>query len=175
MKIQYVLGQEDIVAFNEYNYNKNTSFIQKNLIWILLGIFLIYMVSTFKRPVYEEILDWGNWVIFLFVGAILYFLGFKKRKNRKKAIQRFVTENPGTVGDREIELSEDSVIYNTENSKTEYPYSSFRKIGSAKEYFLLYLGEQDALIIPERAFEDRQNFEEFKRLLEKRTLTYNKK
>ena len=80
MKIQYVLGQKDIVAFNEYRYNKTTPFIQKNLKWILLGIFVIYMISTFRRPIPEELLDWGNWVIFLFVGGVLYFLGFKNLK-----------------------------------------------------------------------------------------------
>ena len=175
MKIQYKLGQKDIVAYNEYYYNKTTPFIQKNLRWILLAIFIMYMISTFRRPIPEELLDWGNWVIFLFVGGVLYFLGFKKFKSREKEIQRFIIENPDTIGEREVEIREDFVIYKTDSLKTEYQYHSFKNCEGVKDYFLLNLGTQNSIIIPERAFRDRQHFEEFKSLIEKRTITNQKK
>lgn len=170
MKIQFQLEQKDILAFNEYYYNKNTPFIQKHLRWILLTIFLIYMIFTFREPITVEVFNWANWVILLFTGGVLYYLGFRKLQSREKVIIKFIKDNPETVGSREIELLDDSVIYKTESSKTEYQYNSFKNIEAAKEYYLIYLSQQNALVVPERAFDNRQHFEEFKRVIENKRI-----
>ncbi len=168
MELKFILEQEDVQAFNKHYFRKKTSFIQKHLKWLLFAVYLIYMLSTLKRPVSEEILDWGNWVILLLSIGVFSMIGVRSKRLTKRNVTKMVKEYPNMVGERQVAFLDDVIIYITERSKTEFKYTSFLNYEETAEYFVLYLTKQNAIIIPKRAFDNNEHIDALARMFKER-------
>jgi len=68
-------------------------------------------------------------------------------------------------GNRVIEFKDDSLLYKTNQSETTYQWSAFSKLHSSELSYLLYLGTDQAIIIPKSAFENENQRLDFEKMI----------
>jgi len=95
---------EDTLAFNSYYLKTNVSFFQRNWRWLVALIFVIYVFKNSDSTI-DALLNWGNWVIVLFVGLITFLLTRLSTFMKAKSLKAFVQNNPQSVGNRQIDLT----------------------------------------------------------------------
>ena len=161
MEIYTHLNLDDFIEYNEYHYKTKTSFLQKNIRWLLFGIFLIYFLTSLNRPIPEDLTDWGNLVIILFVFVIMYGLDIFNSKIRKAQVKKFIKKNPNQLGKMKVELNKEKVITFSDNSKYEVQTGSIRSIEENNDYYYIYLNSMSAIILPKKDIQDNEEFISF--------------
>lgn len=172
MKISYKLNTQDLLAFYKQGLRKN-SFIFKNFIFII-GIIIALLISYFGN--YSDANLASNislfsaytnnfWFvsafnlvlvtvsIFLVRNIIITF--YKFRLSKEKRFQ----------GDRDLEISNNKIVFSSQNSKTEYPLSVIQTIENCRDHYFIYTNSISAIIIPKNTADS----DEFIKLLSEMT------
>lgn len=156
MKISFTLNIDDLLAFYKLGLKKK-SFIFKKYIFgigVIIALLLSYY-DTFIRNSSDtlQLSNYSNnfWYmsaynlvfvticIFLVRTIVIAFLRIQMRKKTK------------FMGERELEISKDKVVFSSQNSKTEYLLRTILKIEENKSHYFVYVNEISAIIIPKTA------------------------
>jgi len=156
MKINFTLELEDLLAFYKQGLKKK-SFIFKKYIFgvgVIIALLLSYYDSYIRNTSGTlQLSNYSNnfWFmsaynlvfvticIFLVRTIIIAFLRIQMRKKTK------------FMGERDLELLKDKVIFSSQNSKTEYQLRTIQKIEESRHHYFIYVNEISAIIIPKKA------------------------
>lgn len=159
MTIKFELTVDDHIRFNEYHFNAQANFLQKNLRLILFIFFASYLLYSFQKPLSEEIQDWSNLLILAVGGGIFYLMDQRFFKSRKSAVESLVRENPNSIGMRELKLGEDKIVITGEGTRFEYEYERIINLNEDNNLIYIFFSKRDAILIPKRSLDAEKVFE----------------
>jgi hypothetical protein len=170
MLIHVTLTQEIFFEFNYYtgwtapwNGKKRFVYYMKAILYTLFAstlVFLFVMKAKFSWDL----------LLFLLLLLLLYFAVIVPAwiKHRYYTLTKKFFEDPQNANiflPTTIEISEKGVRSNDSISETNYGWPAFVRKASNKSADYLYLNKQLAIVIPERAFANKNEKEEFDKLL----------
>jgi len=170
MKLEYKLNNSDFLEYQLYissksklhKKNRNKSRIIVPLIYIILGLYLIY-IQNFEIGI-------------VFFGiAILWYLFYPLRSKRryKKHFEDHIKENyKNRIGKKvilEFDSDSDYIESSEFGTQSRINDSEFDKLIELKEHFFLKLKSELSIIIPKRAMD---NISEFKKYLTDKNVEY---
>ena len=155
MKITYTLQADDLLAFYKQGLKKN-SFIFKNYVFIV-GVFIALIISYYSRSsgiennsqVTQFSIFMNNFwfasavnlvfvTICIFLVRVIIITFFKFQLKNKK---RF-------LGNRDLEILNDKLVFSALNSKTEYLFTAIQNIEANRNHYFIYTSNISAIIVP---------------------------
>lgn len=155
MKISFTLNIDDLLAFYKLGLKKK-SFIFKKYIFgvgVAIALLLSYYDCYIRNS--SQALQLSNYsnnfwymsaynlvfvtiCIFLVRTIVIAFLRIQMRKKTK------------FMGERDLEIIKDKVVFSSQNSKTEYLLRTIMKIEENKNHYFIYVNEISAIIVPKK-------------------------
>lgn len=165
MKINYKLEIEDLLAFYKQGLKKKSFIFKKHIfgIGVIIALLLSYYDSYIRNS--SQALQLSNYsnnfwfmsaynLVFVTICILLVrliFIAFLRIQVRKKV--KF-------MGERDLEILKDKVIFSSQNSKTEYLLRTIQKIEENKNHYFIYVNEISAIIVPKKATRSKDAIEE---------------
>lgn len=154
MKLVFEQTPEHVKSFQK-NHLANYSFLKYALIAGIIMVITNLILSS-SQPFTEALLSWAL-PIFLIIGMWYFILKF--------IIARNISKNKDILlGKREIEIFDEKIFCKTEFSETNLLWNGFLKMEESSICYFLYMGTQQALIIPKNAFDNDAQKSEFEAL-----------
>jgi hypothetical protein len=174
MKINYSLKIEDIIAFQK-KILKKKNFIYKPYVFgivLLLAFYLRYVnektnlngIHTMSGETVELMNYWTE-IVFNFV--ILVGLIFLVRFINIAILKGQAKSNPSIIGEKELIITNESVVFISKYYKTEYQYAAFQKIENERDHYFLYTDEIIAIILPKRTIGSDEFIKQLDTILKK--------
>lgn len=161
MKIEFIQTEEHIMDFQKAHFAK--------IFW-LKGLIIFVVVMMLINLFFPLILNGFSWDRFLpsFIPLIVIGLvwWFTLKIIRKRLSQG--KNKDLMIGNRIVEFKGDSVFYKTNISETTYQWDAFSKTHVSKLSYLLYLGSNQAIIIPKSAFENENQKLGFEKMIKEK-------
>ncbi len=170
MELNYVITPQDFVDYNIYFIDhdpltqksiRNMSIILAGLV-IVGGTGLMYALHSLT-PV--------SVAVYLIL-AVACFLGGPRMYKRKVHKHVHMTlrraTNKHICGPKTLKLTAEGVQLIGESEDTLHPYASFKRVTAAARQVYLYLDDLAGLIVPNSAFVNDEEKEQFIRVLEER-------
>jgi hypothetical protein len=157
--IKYELSEADLAAFNIYYRKHLAPFafrVSRYYIIIIVVIMLIGLKDTLLSREYWRNADVLSFLPFIFLAVVFLFVG-RKGFGVNRAVKRYAKNNPHLFGPVEITLTEDKLISQGVNTKSEFNFNSFIGYIESDDYYFLMRSKQNALIIPKKAISDKQD------------------
>jgi hypothetical protein len=180
MEVEYSLGPGDIKAFAAFDRRHKPGRTAANLpswiiFWcllVLLGLVLGVGVGVLDRLRgqfgFEPLFDSpGAFGLGIFV-SIVVFLAF--RIQGRLLTRKEVCDDPRNhwlMGPRQVQVGPEGVFATSAHHRTFSDWSIICLIGTTEEHLFLYIGTQQALIIPRRGFASPGDFEAFRTLAQR--------
>lgn len=166
MTIEYELTTDDYIDFNMYHMDnsekiKKTIFFQRYIMSLILPIAPLIIIlttdKTFGEWYFSFVIVWAAWVIF-------YEKNFKK--SIKKKLLKIADKGGanGIIGNHKLTLTEDKIIEHKDEDLS-YEKSIINKVGETDKHIFIYISESNAYVVPKSAFNNKEEEEEFKKLL----------
>jgi hypothetical protein len=154
MKLQIEITRRDFLEFNEYHFLKFklkttviTSFI------VLLGLLLILNNENFN-------------LLKTIAGSLIYvLLFFSIIKINLWETFKTPNENGEILGEKEIEITEESIQYNSKNTQTKRNWYTILFFKESQGAFYLYTDSVLAIVIPKRYFKNENDMYEFRKIV----------
>lgn len=154
MNLNFELTESDILAFQHQLSNKKLILFKPIPLITAIGIPAYVLISSNGNL--NELYDW----LPLIAGLIVFYYMLSSFR-LKKGTENFVKNNPGLVGDREIQLSDDELTYISAEAQTTYDLGKFQNIIEQRNHIFLFIGKDTAVIVPKRAFSEESQKNEF--------------
>lgn len=159
MKLEYTLNFSDFLECQLYvsskselhKKNRNKSRIVVPIIYIVLGLFILYLKKT-------------ELAILFFAFAVIWFLFYPlySKWKYKKHFEKHIKENhKNRIGKKAIlNFDKDSDFIETADfgTQTKIQNSEFDKLIELKDHYFLRLKSELTLIIPKRAVSEQEKF-----------------
>lgn len=153
MKIYYELTEEDYLHFNLFHVKQSKAAIKSlNIQRFLMPVFFIIAAFIFfgigDMPLVFPLIIFGListlWIVFY----PKYFYRLIMRQSKKMLKEG---KNDGLLGEQQITLSGEGIVYLTSNSESQVKWSGIKKIVEDRDFFYLYNSSISAYILPKRA------------------------
>lgn len=163
MKIEYNVTLDDLLDFNMYHCTnsqtvKQSLFNQRYLtpvFFLAIPFLLNYFEGESLAFVLPPFIAMSVlWIVFY----PRYFMRHIK-KNVTKALSE--GENKGIVGYHTLTITSEEIVETSKVRETKSRWSSVQKVISTGNNILIYTSAMGAIIIPLRAFESKEQTEEF--------------
>jgi hypothetical protein len=168
MIVKYNITVKDLITFQKKVLKENSIF-YKNYIFIVAFIlalaFSYYNPPKIGNEITYEISMFSVSVLLntaINVGIVLLIRYFPIYK-----IRTFIHENPGLIGEREMEINDDNLIVRYPYQTTEIQLITLKKVQEYNDYYYIYInGHKEAsLIIPKRAIGSDALIDQLKRIV----------
>jgi YcxB-like protein len=171
MTAEYDLTKDDLTAFNLYHHRHSPTARRQYLrawftpaiLWLLVCTGIWYLADMKRDTPLQTFLD----LLPLFSGAAIHLALFPwlYRRRLRKIIGSMVSEgeNRGLFDRRRVTMSAQEVIDASEFSRNSTAWRSVERVVISREYLYIYTNALAAIILPERAFADRSEFDTFAR------------
>ena len=164
MEVEYSLGLEDLLAFNQYR-NAHSPTIRRQQftprVAVLIALAGVWVLSS-------AIVDPSAWIILgLFlglVGAISYFsYPARLRRRSRRLVEHIYMEgqNRGLFTRRRMTITPETITDATEISVTTMKWVAVEKIAVDQRHVYFYVSAASAFILPKAAFATEEEFQEF--------------
>jgi hypothetical protein len=172
MTVEFEQTFEDLVVFSDYHWRQQPAF-RKHLFGVIgVGIFLISLVAT---PAHEEFLRSGwfgallGWTFGLLFIVIYGYQIFARRYLIRRNLHRAYSEgkNLSVFGPRRITITPEFLMYAAPLSQSAHRWAGVEKIGGDKDGIYIFISSLSAYVLPRRAFNSDQHYQEFARAAEK--------
>lgn len=162
MKINYELTEEDYLHFNLFHVKQSkTATNSLNLQRFLTPVFFIIVAFIFSKmgdmPFVFPLIVFGMISVLWVIYYPKYFYSHVMRQSKKMLKEG---KNDGLLGQQQMTLSEEGIVYLTSNGESQVKWSGIKKIVEDSDFFYLYNSSVSAYILPKRAL---SNVEEAKR------------
>lgn len=162
MKLTFDISRQDYADFNKFHFLKT-----KLKRTVITGVLTVVLLQFFLN---REQFDLTATIISSIVCVLFYFFAI----NRSLIKTKNVPENNGTIlGQKEIEFTEDKIIYKTANSEGSCAWSTIKKLEESSKAFYLYMDSNLAILLPKRVFKDFSEEETFKKLVRQKINSAN--
>ncbi|MEM7370292.1 MAG: YcxB family protein [Bacteroidota bacterium] len=180
MTITFNQTQEDISHLQKFFMSNGIkSFFGTAIRKILLGLFSLFLLGILIWQFAQIIGDWTNLSPPSLKGYLLPFLAHPiplaclvvgsivmRRLSYRRLSKLAIKKNPLLIGQREITFGEETMTVSTPNGTEEFPYSSIIYWTHSDFHEYIMIGDNVAISIPLRAFDDPQ-YEQYLNLKEK--------
>ena len=161
MKINYELTEEDYLHFNLFHVKQSKTAIKSlNIQRFLTPVFFIIVAFIFSgigdMPVVFPLIIFGLISIVWLIFYPKYFYSLVMRQSKKMLREG---KNDGLLGEQQLALSEEGIVYTTSNGESRTKWSGIKKVVEDSDFFYLYNSSVSAYILPKRAL---SNVEEAK-------------
>lgn len=161
LKIHYELTEEDYLHFNLFHIkHSKTAMNSLNLQRFLTPVFFIIVAFIFSKigdmSVVFPLIVFGLISVVWVIYYPKYFYNLVMRQSKKMLKEG---KNDGLLGQQQMTLSEEGIVYVTSNGESQVKWSGVKKIEEDSDYFYLYNSSVSAYILPKRAL---SNVEEAK-------------
>ncbi|MFA6261937.1 MAG: YcxB family protein [Bacteroidia bacterium] len=126
---------------------------------ILMVLLALLIETLFYFLVMASPLNLMSILILLGLGLLLLWYGLIVPKEyflsvSEKMVNRIIKEgkNQDLLGKHHLEIMDDHMVFQTENSKSTFSNRMIEKILQDEDYFFLYLNAMSAIIIPKNSF-----------------------
>lgn len=167
--LKYEITFDDVLDFN-LHHAFNSPTLKKSLTTQRILIPVIYLgfglLFTYIKG-YKSI--WFFLPAFAILSVIMVLLYPRRFKQRiKKSVIKMLKEgeNTGIIGDQTLNISSEYILETNEFRETTFKWSSIQKIVKAERSILIYTSPVSAIIIPLRAFDSKEEADEFIRMVE---------
>lgn len=169
MKLHYRLTLEDVVAFNRYHFAHSPLMKRNRMLGILVHIMVLLMVGIIGSILLQEALILIPALILLALSVFLHVP--RQIRHFDKQVRKFYQEgsNKSLLGDKELELTETTLIETTTFGETRKNLYAIEKVVATDEYAFIYVSAVGAHIIP-RAAVSKGDFDAFLATLQDRVL-----
>lgn len=163
MELEYSLTEEDYVQFN-IEHGKKSPFLRKRI--LLQRIFgpIIFIIAPFLIQGFSDIPFW-YWFTLFGITSILWFVYYPKYTNWeiKRGIMKMLEEgdNENLLNHRKLTLRVDGIQQISEHNVVNTPWEQIDSIWETEDYLFLYISSLSAYIIPKRAFNSKEDQEDF--------------
>lgn len=170
MELNFEITEKDFVDYNMYfiAHDALTQKTMRKMSWMMAGLVvvggtgLMYLVDSLT-PV--SVAVYLALAVACFFGTPVMFKR-KARKNVHLTIQR--ASNKHICGPKTLTLTDEGIRLVGESEDSLHPYTAFKRVTAAQDQVYLYLDDISALIVPNRAFADPADKENFIHTLEAR-------
>lgn len=158
--VRFEMTKDDFLAFNLYHHRNSPSIQaqQRGVLVLLVVVGLLVGLIPLLRPAARAL--WA--VSAVFIGAAC-LLPFNFNKAARRIVDKMLSEgqNKGLLGLKEVTLSpaEIGTTGALRSASTRWP--AVERIVTTDEALYVYVSALEALIVPRRAFETPQEFEDF--------------
>lgn len=161
MKINYELTEEDYLHFNLFHVKQSKTAIKSlNIQRFLTPVFFIIVAFIFSgigdMPVVFPLIIFGLISIVWLIFYPKYFYSLVMRQSKKMLREG---KNDGLLGEQQMALSKEGIVYTTSNGESQAKWSGIKKVLEDSDFFYLYNSSVSAYILPKRAL---SNVEEAK-------------
>ncbi|MCB9234968.1 MAG: YcxB family protein [Bacteroidia bacterium] len=153
MTLKYKLSPQDYIEFNWYiHWSRPERAVMRTIFRAapFVLVLLIILFSQLSDPEFGP-----REILFLIPAVAFSFFGPKYMKWRmSRTILKKVEDGGyvGHLGERELQLSGEGVRLVTEKSDDQVSWAGFRHWHEAEKYIFMFLGKNQALMVPKKAF-----------------------
>lgn len=154
------LTQDDYMKFNIYHASQSDMVKRQRLIARLIGPVLFMAVAIYAA---QRV---SLWIVAYFgVISLLWLVFYPKfaEKSMKRRLKKFLEEGePGILyGSRHLSFDEDQIVVDQAGAISEYNWHHITKMVEDNHAVYLYVGNVQAIIMPKRAFNQKDEVEKF--------------
>lgn len=169
MTAQYELTKDDVSAFNLYHHFHSPTarrhyyraWIIPALIWLLICIGIWHLADKTRGTPLRTFLD----LLPLFSGVALHLAIFPwwYRRKVRNIVAGMISEgqNRGLLSRHEVTISPEKVTSSNEFGQSSTAWRAVERVVLAGDYIFVYTNALAAIIVPQRAFASRDEFEQF--------------
>ena len=169
--IQYELTADDFVEFNHFHH-KHSPELRRRLLVSRIVIPLFMISALLLTPLLVQRNDRGyldsltqlRW--FFAVPPVLFFYApFAWKRRQARLIRRMLNEGStrSLLGNCLLTLNDDSISVQRPSSLSTYGWEATDQIRVTSEYCFIYVTSISAIILPRRAFNSNEAFDDFVR------------
>ena len=172
MTVEYEQTFEDLVVFSDYHWRQ-----QPKLRQHLIAVFGLFLLGTGGLALLGPEVEWEKmWmsltVCFLggaFLLAIWAYRVFASRYLLRRALQKAYAggKNFNVVGPRRIKITPEFLMHSSPLSQSVYRWAGVEKVRGDREGIYIFVSSLAAFVLPRRAFNSEQHFQEFAATAEK--------
>ncbi|NMA96108.1 MAG: YcxB family protein [Clostridiales bacterium] len=167
MEIKYQLTKDDYIDFNLYHMEHSASF--KRSIFIQRYIVsLIFLIMPFALKSSTDIPFW-YWLTICSIVYLVWVIFYNRymRWNTARRLSKMVDEgkNKDMLGERSLKVFEEGIMQTNELNESKVAWKSIERIAESKSHIFIYTSAVSSYIVPLRAFDDKEQKEEFLRIL----------
>jgi hypothetical protein len=160
MKLTTDISRQDYADFNKFHFIKT-----KLKRTVITGVLTVIILQVFLN---REQFDLTATIFSSTICVLVYVWAINRSLNKTKSIP----DNDGTIlGRKELEFSEDKIIYKTEHSEGSSAWTTIKKLEESSKAFYLYMDANMAMLVPKSVFKDKSDEDEFKTLVRRKINT----
>jgi hypothetical protein len=167
LKVEFNLTKDDYIAFNMY-YLENSATIKRTLFIHRYFVSLVFLVLPFLLAAVSDV-PFMIWLVLYGLAFILWIIFYPRyfMSITKKRIIKMIDEgkNSHMFGFRSITLTETGVEETKEHGESKTAWSSIEKVEELQDYLYIFVGSLNAYIVPDRAFDNDEQKNEFLQIL----------
>lgn len=153
MKINYELTEEDYLHFNLFHVKKSKVATKSlNIQRFLTPVFFIIVAFIFSligdMPFVFPLIIFGLISILWITFYPKYFYNLVMRHSKKMLKEG---KNDGLLGEQQMTLSEEGIVYLTSIGESQVKWSGIKKVVEDSDFFYIYNSSVSAYILPKRA------------------------
>lgn len=170
MELNYTIQEQDFIDYNMY-FIEHDVLTQKTIRRMQLLLAGLVLVGGLALMYCFDSLNTLSVIVYAVFAVGAYFYApwaFRQRakKNVKLTIKRAM--NKHICGAKTLTADADGVSLTGEGEESRYTYDAFKRVTAAPNQVYLYLDDLSALIVPNSAFFDQAQKEQFIRMVETR-------
>ena len=167
--IQYELLADDFVEFNHFHH-KHSPALRRRLLVSRIGIPLFMIVLLLMTPLLTQGKDRGYLdeliqmrLFFVVPPALFFYVPFAWKRRQASLIRKMLSEGStrSLLGKCSVTLSKESIGIQRPSSHSSYGWEAIDRICVNSKYCFLYVTSVSAIIVPRRAFNSNESFNEF--------------
>ena len=164
MTLTFNQTPEDFMDFNYYYYWSNPDKKEDRIVKSILPLLFFVLFVLFRKGMNFQQYGWAEINLFVFGLLVAASMGWIMKWDNKRKIKNLIAsgKNIDMVGRRTLQLEEESLIAQTESSKTEIRWSAFEKIRETKDHFFLFIHVNQAIVVPKRVLNSPKEVDFFR-------------
>lgn len=168
MEVEYSLGLEDLLAFNQYRNAHSPTIRRQQLTHRLAVPLALAVLWVLLSGMVGGIVGPSAWIMLgLFIGLVgaVFFFSYpaRVRQRTRRLVERMYMEgqNRGLFARRRLTITPETITDATEISVTTMRWAAVEKIVIDERHAFFYVSAVGAFVLPKAAFATEAEFQEF--------------
>ena len=154
MQVRYTTKFRDLLAFCFYDYPRSPFVIGTyGIVFVLVSFYIAQSLPTDIEPIPKAVLFLvAELILAMAIAALFSFL---------TTLNLISFRNKTLLTDHALTLDDDTFALETPFHRTEHRWLAVQKLARTRRHLFIYLSQHSALVIPRRAFKDRDEWDSF--------------
>jgi len=159
MAVVYKNTFGDLLSFHFYHYVRSPSlYLISGAFVLLMAVTDVHQIMSLPGPHLQRIAVLVVYELLLVVALAIFWMVVPLLAVAMAWISK---KNQILVAERTVQLRDDSIVVESVYYKTEIKWKALQKLARTQAYIYLYTAKSNAIVIPRRAFQNVQAWDEF--------------